>query len=236
VPSGTALAEASRLGYRPNRAASTLVTRKSRIIGVVLPDITNAVFPPILLGIEEGFAQAWLRLAIVANVGADEEEQLFVINRLLGQQVDGLILATARRDDPVIQMCIDQNVPVVTVNRSDETGVASCVVSDDVVACAWPSNTCWRWATGTSPTSRGRKTCRRATCAAWASWPPSSASELDPSHAFVFEKQRLFARMRQGGPAGTAAPVAADDGRGGRQRPGGHRLLRCHPRTGIKLP
>ncbi len=93
------LAEASRLGYRPNRAASTLVTRKSRIIGVVLPDITNAVFPPILLGIEEGLRKHGY-LAIVANVGADEEEQLFVINRLLGQQVDGLILATARATIP----------------------------------------------------------------------------------------------------------------------------------------
>lgn len=126
------LAEARRIGYRPNRAASTLVTRKSNIIGVVLPDITNAVFPPILMGIEEELRKHGY-LAIVSNVGADEEEQLFVINRLLGQQVDGLILATARRHDPVIKMCIDQNVPVVTVNRSDETGVASAVVSDDLV-------------------------------------------------------------------------------------------------------
>jgi LacI family transcriptional regulator len=125
------LAEAQRMGYRPNRAAATLVTRKSHIIGVVLPDITNAVFPPILMGIEDGLRRDGY-LAIVANVGADEEEQLFVINRLLAQQVDGLILATARRHDPVIKLCIDQGVPVVTVNRSEETGIASCVVSDDL--------------------------------------------------------------------------------------------------------
>lgn len=125
------LAEAQRMGYRPNRAAATLVTRKSHIIGVVLPDITNAVFPPILMGIEDGLRKHGY-LAIVASVGADEEEQLFVINRLLGQQVDGLILATARRHDPVIKLCIDQGVPVVTVNRSEETGIASCVVSDDL--------------------------------------------------------------------------------------------------------
>lgn len=126
------LAEAKRVGYRPNRSASTLVTRKSSIIGVVLPDITNAVFPPILMGIEDALREHGY-LAIVANVGAGEQEQLFVINRLLGQQVDGLILATACRHDPVIKLCVDQGVPVVTVNRSDETGIASCVVSDDQV-------------------------------------------------------------------------------------------------------
>jgi LacI family transcriptional regulator len=126
------LAEAKRVGYRPNRSASTLVTRKSGIIGVVLPDITNAVFPPILMGIEDALREHGC-LAIVANVGAGEQEQLFVINRLLGQQVDGLILATACRNDPVIKLCVGQGVPVVTVNRSDETGIASCVVSDDFV-------------------------------------------------------------------------------------------------------
>ena len=124
------LAEARKLGYRPNRAASTLVTRKSNIIGVVLPDITNPVFPPILTGIEEGLRKHGYQ-AIVANVGADEEEQRFVINLLLGQQVDGLILATARRHDPVVRMCVEQRVPLVTVNRRDESGIASCVISDD---------------------------------------------------------------------------------------------------------
>ncbi|HAT30146.1 MAG TPA: LacI family transcriptional regulator [Janthinobacterium sp.] len=124
------LAEARRLGYRANRAASTLATRKSNIIGVVLPDITNPVFPPILTGIEEGLRKHGYQ-AIVANVGADEEEQRFVINLLLGQQVDGLILATARRHDAVVKMCVDQRVPLVTVNRREESGIASCVISDD---------------------------------------------------------------------------------------------------------
>ncbi|MET3132572.1 LacI family transcriptional regulator [Oxalobacteraceae bacterium GrIS 1.11] len=125
------LAEARRLGYRTNRAASTLVTRKSNIIGVVLPDITNPVFPPILTGIEEGLRKHGYQ-AIVANVGADEEQQRCVINLLLGQQVDGLILATARRRDPVVKMCVEQRVPLVTVNRREESGIASCVISDDV--------------------------------------------------------------------------------------------------------
>lgn len=45
---------ADRLGYRPNRAAAALRTGKSGCVGILLPVITNPVFPPILGGIEDG--------------------------------------------------------------------------------------------------------------------------------------------------------------------------------------
>ena len=125
------LEEARKIGYRPNRAASTLRTRRSNVVGVILPDITNAVFPPILMGIEEGLRRHGY-LAITVNVGNDEVEQRFVVQRLLGQQVDGLIFATAQRRDPVIDDCVAHDVAVVTVNRSEETGAVSCVVSDEL--------------------------------------------------------------------------------------------------------
>ena len=124
------LAEARKLGYRANLAASTLRTRRSNVIGVVLPDITNAVFAPMLMGIEEGLRKAGY-LAIVVNVGNGTEDQSFVINRLLGQQVDGLIFATAQRHDTLIESCVEQRVPVVTINRSEESGAVSGVASDE---------------------------------------------------------------------------------------------------------
>ncbi|MFO1295545.1 MAG: LacI family DNA-binding transcriptional regulator [Rubrivivax sp.] len=43
---------AVRLGYRPNRAASSLRSGRTHTIGVLLPDIANPLFPPILQGIE----------------------------------------------------------------------------------------------------------------------------------------------------------------------------------------
>jgi LacI family transcriptional regulator len=180
------LAEAGRVGYRPNRSASTLVTRRSNIIGVVLPDITNAVFPPILMGIEDGLRPHGY-MAIVANVGANEEEQLFVINRLLSQQVDGLILATARRHDPVIKLCVEQGVPVVTVNRGDETGTASSVVSDDMYGIRLAvehlvslGHRCIAHIAGPASLSTGHV--RRLGFLA-----AIQASKLDPSDTFVFE-------------------------------------------------
>ena len=41
------------LGYRQNAAAYSLKTNRTRTIGVVVPDITNPIFPPIFRGIED---------------------------------------------------------------------------------------------------------------------------------------------------------------------------------------
>jgi LacI family transcriptional regulator len=46
------------LGYRQNKLASALTRGRSQVIGVLLPDIENAVFPPIVRGIEERLATA----------------------------------------------------------------------------------------------------------------------------------------------------------------------------------
>jgi len=52
------------------------------------------------------------------------------------RQVDGLILATARRDDPIIAECIAEGLPLVLVNRSADTDGVSSIVNDDALGIA----------------------------------------------------------------------------------------------------
>jgi LacI family transcriptional regulator len=126
------LTAAAELGYVRNDLAASLRTRRSETVGVVLPDITNPVFPPILEGIEAMLA-AERYVAMVANAGADEDRQRLVVERLLARQVDGLILATATRRDSIVDLCLKAGAPVVVVNRSeaDADHRVSSVVSDD---------------------------------------------------------------------------------------------------------
>lgn len=121
---------AAELDFRPNRMASSLRTRRSHAIGVVLPDITNPVFPPILLGIEKVLSDAGY-VALVANAGSDRAHQRFVVDQMLAHQVDGLILATVTRRDPVLAHCLEDGIAVVTVLRSEEQGKVPGVVCDD---------------------------------------------------------------------------------------------------------
>ena len=51
-------AAVKQLGYRPNPIASSLRTNRTFTIGIVIPDVTNPLFPPIIRGIEDTLAPA----------------------------------------------------------------------------------------------------------------------------------------------------------------------------------
>ena len=125
-------AAARRLGYRPNRAASALRTGRTHAVGVLVPDITNPVFPPILQGIE-AHAAARGTVLLVANV-ASHSMALPTLERMLAQQVDGVVLATALREDPVVDFIVRSGLHAVMVNRADESGRLPSVISDDRLA------------------------------------------------------------------------------------------------------
>jgi LacI family transcriptional regulator len=119
--------------FSPNQTAATLRTRRSHIIGVVLPDIANPIFPPILRGLEDELARKGY-IPLIANAEGGKERQRFVIDQMVGRQVDGLILATSDRNDPILEHCLAVGIPVVVVNRSDDSGRASCIVGDNRLA------------------------------------------------------------------------------------------------------
>jgi LacI family transcriptional regulator len=129
----TRVTEAARaLGYHPNSIAYSLKTNRSRIIGLLIPDITNPVFPPIIRGIEDAFAAAGY-IAILANTDNDADRARTVLQNMLGRRVDGLIMATARRRDPEVERCLAEDIPVVLLNRTVDRGAVSSVVTDDAL-------------------------------------------------------------------------------------------------------
>jgi LacI family transcriptional regulator len=125
------LETAQRLGYRTNTLASSLRTRRSRVIGVVVPDIASLLFPPILEGIESTLLKEGY-MTIVANTANDPVRHRRILSGMIERQVDGLILATATLEDPILDEWIAGRAPVVLINRSDETGRAPSVINDDI--------------------------------------------------------------------------------------------------------
>lgn len=124
------LAVARKLGYLRNPLASGLRTRRTHTIGVVIPDLTNPVFPPIIRGIERILTAADY-VAVLADSEGSERNTQVVVDSLLARQIDGLILATAYRKDPVVEKCIERGVPLVLINRVVDKLRIDAVVNDD---------------------------------------------------------------------------------------------------------
>ncbi len=118
------------LGYVPNQTASSLRTSRTHTIGVVVPDITNFVFPPIIRGIEDGLSAPGY-IAITVNTDGNAEREARMIDILLARSVDGLIMANVLHNDSRISELARRSVELVTVNRRvEDPGVAS-VVNDE---------------------------------------------------------------------------------------------------------
>ena len=124
------LAAAEQLGYRPNPIARGLKTSRSYTVGVLIPDLTNPLFPPIVRGIQDRLEEA-AYTPLIANTDNDPDRELADFEAMRARRVDGLITATARRDHRLPAAFDDLDFPVVLVNRRLEDGVRPSVVGDD---------------------------------------------------------------------------------------------------------
>jgi LacI family transcriptional regulator len=124
---------AEQLGYRVNRMARALKTRRSFAIGMLIPDITNPFFPPVVKGAEDALAHAGYTL-LLANTDNDETKERLQLSGMLQSQVDGLLMATARRRGTAVEQLRSGPVPMVLVNRTIDRGGVSAVIPDDLGA------------------------------------------------------------------------------------------------------
>ncbi len=125
-------AAAESLGYHPNPIAYGLRTNRTLTAGVLIPDLNNPVFPPVIRGIEDVFAAVGYT-AILANTDNDAERERITVQKMIARRVDGLILATSRRRDPVVEFCLAEDIPLVLINRAPDACRAPAIVADDVL-------------------------------------------------------------------------------------------------------
>lgn len=129
------LRAADELGYRPNPIARGLKTNRSFTVGVLIPDLTNPLFPPIVRGVEDRLGPAGYTPLLV-NTDSDPAREHSHIEAMRARQVDGLIAATARLDVEELADLAAGGMPLVLVNRSLEDGSVPAVTVDDAKGSA----------------------------------------------------------------------------------------------------
>lgn len=113
-------------GYVPNSNASSLVSKKTNTMAVILPDITNSFFANIFRGAEEK-ANSENFTVIYGNTNEDSEREKKYINTFIEKRVDGVILDPISTDLEIIKPLEQNDIPVVLIDRNIEQAETSHV-------------------------------------------------------------------------------------------------------------
>ncbi len=123
---------ADALNYRPNSVAVTLRHKKSRIIGLVVPQISYFFFPSVVKGIEDEVNKHGYTLMIMqSNEEYTREKE--ACNHLMSGNVEGILISVSREtvDFHHFEEIIDSGLPMVFFDRVPETYLADMVLVDD---------------------------------------------------------------------------------------------------------
>ncbi|MEM9474360.1 MAG: LacI family DNA-binding transcriptional regulator [Pseudomonadota bacterium] len=121
---------ADKLGYRPNVLARSLMTGRSRMIGLVVAYLDNHFYPGVLERLSNAL-QANGYHVLVFMTSQDEGNLDRIAEEILDYQVDGLILASVAMTSDIAARCRATGVPVVLFNRRQGEAGELAVVSDN---------------------------------------------------------------------------------------------------------
>ena len=120
------------LDYVPNRVARGLVSRKTRTIGLIVPDVVNPFFAPVVRGAETTARKAGYRV-LLCNSEADLRLEREYIDDLVGHRVEGLLLAPASdRSRIALLPLLRSDFPIVLLDRALPDIDCDSVVSDSI--------------------------------------------------------------------------------------------------------
>ena len=136
---GRVLAAAKSLNYRPNLLARSLITGRTRTIGVVAGDIQSPFYATILRGVSDVAGRNDFGL-LITNSDESAAEEIRAVELLLEKQVDGLIVSPCDTHDAAHLRDTAANLPVVLIDREvaglevDTVGVDNIGSTQDCIA------------------------------------------------------------------------------------------------------
>ncbi len=125
-------------GYLPHAAARSLASRRTWMIGLVLPHtvssfFTDPYFPRLTQGVAQACNQHDLTLALFLVASKEDEERIYPRISRVGS-LDGVIVQTARRHDKLVERLVRADFPVVIAGRPFVTEGVSFIDVDNIKA------------------------------------------------------------------------------------------------------
>jgi len=120
------LKTAKQLGYVPNKIAGALASSRVNLVAVVIPSMSNMVFPEVMTGITQVLEETELQ-PVVGITGYLPEKEEKVLYEMLSWRPSGVIIAGIEHTDAARAMLRASGIPVVEIMDSDGTPVDSMV-------------------------------------------------------------------------------------------------------------
>lgn len=110
------LASIAALGYRPNRLAQALRGHRTRVLGLIVPDIANPFYAELAHAIEKVADQRGYTL-VLGNSGQDPERELRYVRTFQDRKVDGLLLISGSSSEQLAALSSEGGVPLILLDR-----------------------------------------------------------------------------------------------------------------------
>lgn len=103
-------------GYIPSENAKSLRTKKTKVIGVILPKISTETSSRLVKGLDEILAREGYQI-LLANTNLNPEKEIEYIKLLKSRHVDGIILSATNINRPLLEEIYQLKIPFVTVGQ-----------------------------------------------------------------------------------------------------------------------
>ena len=124
------LKRAQQLDYQPNWAARSLVTGRTYMVGLVIPDLMHSFFAEVAKGVARMLEPRGYNI-IISNSEENPKVEMRAIEALLARNVDGLIVASAQKDGRWLRRTMrPHRIPYVVIDRV-LAGLEECYVGVD---------------------------------------------------------------------------------------------------------
>ncbi|MEM6375450.1 MAG: LacI family DNA-binding transcriptional regulator [Pseudomonadota bacterium] len=117
---------AKSMGYVPNRIAGALASQRVNLVAVIIPSLSNMVFPEVLAGISDVLDETGLQ-PVVGVTGYSRDKEEHVLYEMLSWRPSGVIIAGLEHSEATRAMLGASGVPVVEIMDADGTPVDNVV-------------------------------------------------------------------------------------------------------------
>lgn len=125
------LASIAALGYEPNRVAQRLRAAQSRLVGIMVSDITNPFLNTIMASMESVFFDHGFSV-LMSNTNAQAQKEIDYLKIMENEEIAGLVIAPSSESVHRLSEMAEAGLPIVVVDRRLDDARVDMVLSDNV--------------------------------------------------------------------------------------------------------